>query len=393
MKILQINNYPYRRGGAEVVYFNIIKLLKSKGHEVITFSRKIDGFVNDNIDYLISEQKFFFNRFYSHQAKKIISLILQREKPDIVHLHNIVGGISFSILPEIKKFNIPIIASIHDFRLLCPVGVMINGNGELCEKCKTGRYYQGIKNKCHPDGILKSSIVVSESYLRDFFLHHKKYFDAYLFVSNFTKEKFLEFYPEINNKSFVLYNFNQTFDEEILRGDYFLYFGRYDREKGLLTLLKAFQQLKDIKLILAGRGPIEKYINDYNSNGNILNVGFKQGNELIKLIKQSAFVIIPSECYENLPMSVVEAFSLSKPIIASQLGGLHELVIKSNAGFEFQPKNFDDLIRIIKQAKSISNSEYSSLCSNAYNFAVKEFSSENYYEKLISIYEYLVNSK
>lgn len=393
MKILQINNYPYRRGGAEVVYFNITKLLRSKGHDVITFSRKIDGFDNEKIDYLISEQKFFFNRFYSLQAKEYISLILQREKPDIVHIHNIVGGISFSILPEIKKFNVPIIASIHDFRLLCPVGVMINGNGEICEKCKTGRYYQGIKNKCHPDGIFKSSTVVFESYLRDIFIHHKNYFDAYLFVSNFTREKFLEFYPEINNKSFVLYNFNQAFDEEIIRGNYFLYFGRYDREKGLITLLKAFQQLKDIKLILAGRGPIEKNINDYNSNGNIFNVGFKQGNELIKLIKQSEFIIIPSECYETLSMSAVETFSLSKPIIASRLGGLHELVIKSNAGFEFQHKNLDDLIRVIKQAKSISNSEHSLLSSNAYKFAVKEFSPENYYEKLISIYENLVNSK
>lgn len=393
MKILQINNYPYLKGGAETVFLHTINLLKQKGHKVISLSREIKGFNHENIDYLIPEEKFFLSRFYSFKSKQLIRIILKNEKPDIVHIHNIVGGISFSILPDLKKFGIPVVATIHDFRLLCPVSIMVNGKGEVCEKCKAGKYYQGILNRCNPEGIIKSSIVVMESYLRDFFINHKNYFDAYLFVSHFTKEKFIEFYPEISNRSFVLYNFNQKFDPNIYRGNYFLYFGRFDREKGLLTLLKAFKRKSELKLLLAGRGPFESYIENFNSSNNIRNVGFKQGKDLMELIKNSEFVVLPSECYETLSMSAIEAISLSKPIIVSGLGGLKELVSNSHAGFEFQYKNVEDLIRVLQKAKSLSDEEYFKLASNAYRFAVNNFSQDNYYSKLISIYERVIESK
>jgi glycosyltransferase involved in cell wall biosynthesis len=343
------------------------------------------------IDYLIPEEKFFLNRFYSFRAKQIVKNILLKEKPDIVHIHNIVGGISFSILPEIKKFNIPIVASIHDFRLLCPVCIMVDGNGEICERCGGKQYINGIINKCHPDGLLKSTIVVTESYLRDLFIHHKNYFDAYLFVSNFTKQKFLSYYPELKSKSFVLYNFTDKFDSNIKRGNYFLFVGRFEREKGLETLLKAFQKLPDKKLVLLGRGPLSNLINRYNQHDNITLSGFKVGDELNNFIKNSSFVIIPSECYENLPMTAIESLSLSKPIITSGLGGLKELLNNSSNGFEFQAKNVDDLVNKVTYADSVPDGLYFNLSMNAYNFAVQNFDPEKYYSKLISIYESMLN--
>ncbi|MGB9664226.1 MAG: glycosyltransferase [Ignavibacteria bacterium] len=390
MKILQINNYSFNRGGAESVFFNLVSLLKSKGHWVKTLSMDFGEKNSPLVDFTIPRNEFFFNRFYSIYAKKFINEILEKEKPDIVHIHNLVGGISFSILPAIKKFKIPIVASIHDFRLLCPVGIMVNGKGEICEKCKTRKYYQGIVNSCHPGGRFKSSVVVFESYLRDFFLSHKKFFDAYLFVSNFTKQKFLEFYPELNDKAYVLYNFNLNFDDKIIRGNYFLYFGRYDREKGLFTLLNAFQQLPEYKLILLGRGEFSKKIDDFNLNKNIFDLGFKTGEDLKNIIKNSEYVIIPSECYENLPMSAVESLSLSKPIITSGLGGLSELLDNSRNGFKFELKNVKSLIKILKKSKQISDEEYEILSRNSYAFAKSNFDAESYYQKLIRIYEALI---
>lgn len=390
MKILQINNYSFNRGGAESVFFNLVSLLKSKGHWVKTLSMDFGEKNSPLIDFTIPRNEFFFNRFYSFQSREIIKEILNEEKPDIVHIHNLVGGISFSILPEIKKLNIPIVASIHDFRLLCPVGIMVNGKGEICEKCKTRKYYKGILNSCHPGGRIKSSVVVFESYLRDFFLSHKKFFDAYLFVSNFTKLKFLEFHPELDDKAYVLYNFNLNFDDKVIRGDYFLYFGRYDREKGLLTLLQAFQQLPEYKLILLGQGEFSKKVNDFNQNKNIFDLGFKSGDDLKNIIKNSEFVIIPSECYETLSMSAVESLSLSKPIITSGLGGLNELLDNSKNGFKFESKNIDSLIGVLKKSKQISNKEYEALSRNSYTFAKNNFDAESYYQKLIRIYEDLI---
>ncbi|MEJ5305554.1 MAG: glycosyltransferase family 4 protein [Ignavibacteria bacterium] len=391
MKILQINNYTYNRGGAETVFFSLVELLRSKNHNIITV-----GKYNDNsppkVDYLISESQFFFNRFYSFKSKLILEKILSDQKPEIVHIHNIIGGITFSILPVIKRYRIPIVASIHDFRLLCPVGIFVNGKKEICEKCKVGKYYEGILNKCSPDGYLKSSIVVSESYLRDLFFPHSKFFDAYLFVSEFTKQKFLEYYPEIESKSYVLYNFTNTFSFTRKRGDYFLYFGRLDREKGLLTLLKAFSQLKNIKIIILGSGPFAKLIEQFNSNKNIEYLGFKTGAELRELIENSQYVIIPSECYETLSMSAVEALSLSKPIITSGLGGLKELLDDGNNGFIFEPGNFKSLKEVIIKAYSITDEEYFRMSESCFEYAKKHFDKENYYQKLISVYQSLVKN-
>ncbi len=393
MKILLVNNYPFLKGGAERVLFDQYELLKSRGHEVIVFSRDFENLNSINY-YKFQKRQFFFNRFYSFESKRKIKEILVREKPDIVHIHNIVGEITFSILPVIKEFNIPIVATIHDFRLLCPVTVMINGKGEICEKCIKHKYYEAILNKCHPEGYLKSAMVAMESYLRDLFLPHHKFIDAYIFVSNFTKKKFLESLPDLKLRSFVLYNFNQTYNSNIIRGDYFLYFGRYEREKGLITLLQAFSELSNFRLILLGDGQYRNIIKKYtSSNQNINELGFKSGDELQDYIQNSEFVIISSECYENLPMSAVQALSLSKPIITTSLGGLKELLNNNLNGFEFKARDVEDLKKVILQAKSISDIEYYRMANNAYRFAIEHFNVEKFYVNLIKIYQKVVDNK
>lgn len=393
MKVLLVNNYAFNRGGAEKVFFNLYSLLKSKGLQVKSLSRFTKGDSKNSVDYLIPDNQFFFNRFYSISAKKIIRKILETEKPDIVHIHNIVGGVTFSILPEIKKHKIPIVASIHDFRLLCPVSIMVDREKNICEKCGGSNYFYGILKNCHPDGQLKSLMVVNESYLRDLFLSHTKFFDAYIFVSNFTMQKFLTYKPEIYTKSFVLYNFNDTYDSEIIRGDYFLYFGRLDREKGILTLLSAFKELTKQKLVIVGTGPFSNSIDEFNSNGNIQYLGFKEGEALKDLIKKAYFIIIPSECYENLPMSVVESLSLSKPIITSGLGGLQELLNNGKNGFEFEAKSVESLKKVIDMTSKLSDLDYESYSRNCYNFAKNNFDPENYFHQLMNIYEKLLSQK
>lgn len=390
MKVLLVNNYGFSRGGAEKVFFNLYQLLNSKGITVKTLSRFHSVNSINYSDYVIPDRQFFFNRFYSYSAKQLIKQIIKTYKPDVVHIHNIVGGITFSILPEIKRSKIPIVATIHDFRLLCPVSVMIDSQKNICEKCAGSKYFYGLIKNCHPDGLIKSAMVVTESYLRDLFFPHSDFYDAYIFVSNFTKLKFLTYKPEIQNKSYVLFNFNDTFDSDLIRGDYYLYFGRLDREKGILTLLKAFKELPDKKLVILGTGPFSNLIDEFNINENIHYLGFKEGEELKQLIKNSYFVIIPSECFENFPMSAVEAMSFSKPVITSGLGGLKELLNNGKNGFEFEAKSVESLKKVIELTSKLSDSDYESYSRNCYNFAKTNFDSENYLNQLVNLYKNLL---
>jgi len=393
MKILLINNYSHKKGGVESVFYNTIKLLKERGNQVISFAIKTNQLESFDVNYSINKPKSSFQKFFFKESRKVLQEILIKEKPEIAHIHNIIGGISPSILPILKKFKIPIVASIHDLRLLCPTWVMINGKGKICEKCKTGRYFQCLLNKCHPSGYLKSLVVAVESYLRDLFYHHRDYYDGYIFNSQFSMNKFLEFYPTlISKKLYVIYNFIDHYSEKIYRGNYFFYFGRLDREKGVKTLIEAFKQIPEFKLKIAGKGEYESFLG-LNESSNIEYVGFKKGKELIKLIEGSSFVIIPSECYETLSMAGIESLSLSKPIITTQLGGLNEVCIDGFNGFKFIAKNVESLINVVKKAASLSEEEYYIFSRNAYHYARENFNPEKHYNNLMKAYKEIIENR
>jgi glycosyltransferase involved in cell wall biosynthesis len=393
MTILQINNNHYLKGGTESVYLNTIELLSQKGHKVVSLALTDEKSIKSAQNHFSIERRALtHNRFFSLSSIKKIKEVLKNEKPDVVHIHNIIGGITYSILPYIKRMGIPIVASIHDFRLLCPVYVFINGKKEICERCKTGKYYNCIINNCSPEGYPRSIILSAESYLRDLFIPYNKIINQFIFVSRFTKNKFLEFNPHLENISNHLYNFTNDFKLNINRGDYFLYFGRLSREKGLRTLVQAFSKLPDIKLKIVGDGDLRVELERIKLP-NIELLGYKSGDELKDIIRNSSFVIVPSECYENNPLAVVESFALAKPVIGSQLGGIIELIDNVDTGYLFIGNNSESLMKIILKANSMTKNEYSNMAQNAYDFAVKKFSSEKYYSNLINIYDLVIRAK
>lgn len=392
MKILLVNNNYYKKGGTETVYLNTIELLEKKNHTVVTFSQQNSQNETSTFSkYFTDVNSFYHNHFYSFESKKKINELIENEKPQIAHIHNIIGGITYSVLAVLKNRKIPIVASIHDFRILCPVYIFINGRNEICEKCKTGKYYNCIMNNCSPEGLKRSILLSAESYLRDYIVPYNKIISKFIFVSKFAQNKFLEFNPNLKEKSYHIYNFTDKFELHSKRGNYFLYFGRLSREKGLLTLLKAFEKLGNLKLKIAGDGSLLEQIEAIKTP-NIELLGYKFGEELNKIIRQSSFVIVPSECYETLSMTTVESFSMGKPVIASELGALTELVQNSNRGFLFSPGDINSLVSKVSQASNLTDSQYTAMSENAYNFAKSNFSYETHYNKLIDIYSQSVKS-
>jgi len=388
MKILQINNNFYKKGGAEVVFFDTIELLKQNGHMVVSFS--IENYKNENSEYenYFIKNTWRHNRFYSFEAIGKIKELIINEKPELVHIHELIGGISFSILPFIKKMNIPIVLTVHDFRLICPAYVFINGKNEICEKCKGHKYYNCIFNKCSPEGYIRSCILTAESYLRDLFLPYENLIDQFIFVSKFSMNKFLEFNPNVTNKSNQIYNYTGKFKYNNTPGNYFLYFGRLSREKGINTLLNAFKNLPDLQLKIVGEGDLKSEI-EKNKTTNIELLGYKSGDELERIIQDSYFVIAPSECYETGSMTTIEAFAKGKPAIGSNLGALGELIDDGNTGFVFQQRNSKNLAEIILKSTQLTKEKYTRLSVNAYKYAKDNFTSEIYYNKLMDIYKKL----
>ena len=400
MRILQINKYHFIKGGADRVYFNTIKLLEEHGHKVASFStlrpennqsKYSEYFVpyiehrhNNALSNLINASRYLYNKTAFENLKRLLDTF----KPDIAHLHLFYGDLSASILKALRQSGVPVVMSVHDYRLLCPANTFLDSHNRICEKCRNRSYYNCAIKKCLEGNFFYSSVLAVEGYYRKYFIDPLDYIDRFIFVSKFTEAKHIEFDQRYAGKSEQLYNFThvEREDNKIEKGSYFLFFGRLVKEKGIETLLKAVRML-DVSLKIAGTGPLEKEVIDCTAiNKNVTFLGHQTGPDLKELVKNASFVIVPSECYENNPMTIVEAYAAGVPVIATRIGGIPEIVMHEKTGFLFESRNITSLADAMNMAKKISPDEYASLSQNCREFAMREFSSEAHYNHLMHIY-------
>ncbi len=413
MKVLLIDNFHYRRGGAEVVYLNTADMLLEHGFEVVFFSQEWkENLGTSNSKYFPKgysvRSKGFSNKlkcithyFYNIDAARSLENLISVEKPDIAHIHLFWGGLSPSIYTTLKKYHIPIVHSVHDYRMVCPGYAFKNGLNEVCEKCEGHKFYQCILNKCSKGSLLMSVLMTFEMYYRNFFHHPADYIDKFLFVSEFSKNKHLQYDKRFTlDKSDVLYNFTNS---DVIKykepnvdtfNSYYLYFGRLSFEKGIPTLINAIAKYPNIHLKIVGTGPLEdqlKYKCKCLQASNIEFLGFKTGQELYNLISNAKFVCIPSECYENNPMTIVESYSLRTPVIGASIGGITEIIIDGKTGFAFDSSNVESLCNAIDKSVKIDKNAYLEMKQNAENFALEHFDAEKYCHRLIQIYNSLLH--
>jgi len=397
MKILLINKFLYPRGGDAISTINTGKILSEKGHKVIFWGMKhpknpsyqYQKYFIENIDYekpmnIKEKINISFKIFYSFEAKrKIKKFINEVVKPDIVHLNNFAHQISPSILHVFKKYEIPIVMTMRDYKLVCPSYSMLS-NDNPCEKCKGGKYYWCFLRKCTKNSYMKSLINTVEMYLhhRIFDIYSK--IDVFISPSKFLKSKVLEM--GFNGNIVVLPNF--VFLEEYVpefnfKENSLCYVGRLSKEKGLFTLIKAFKGL-NVTLKIIGTGPIEEdlkiKVKSFGLN-NVKFLGYKLGEDLKNEIRNSMGVILPSEWYENNPRTVLEAFALGKPIIGARIGGIPELVRDGETGYTFEPGNADDLgdkiLLFLKNFEKIAD-----MGKNARKFVEENFNPEKHYHQM-----------
>lgn len=405
MKILLINNRHYLKGGAERVYFNTAQLLRNHGHEVIFFS-STEGKPEKcaQISYFIRaynkqpKWKALKNYFYNSEAKIRLEELIKLERPDIVHIHLFWGGISPSIFGILKKYKIPIVHTAHDYRMICPAYTFYNIKGGICEQCKGKYFYKCFFYRCSKGNVAQSLWMAMEMYFRNTFFSPLDNLDGIIYVSQFSKMKHLQYNQKFANiPSLVLYNSTQCIDTVYMKKSehrFFLYLGRLSQEKGVKTLIEAFADLSNMELIIAGTGPEEDKLKQYVEELKMRNVnfiGYKNSTDLKSLIQDAFFVIVPSEWYENNPMSIVESYTLGTPVIGANIGGIPEIIVNYETGFFFASGDCINLKEILKKAYNLTLEEFKIMSLNSLEFAKNNFNEELYYDKLLNFYTEIIN--
>lgn len=398
MKVLIINKFLHPNGGSETYIFKLGEQLLKMGHSVEFFGMEHEGRkVGNRVEQYTSDTDFHggglkkilypFRILYSLEARKKLRIVLNDFNPDVVHLNNFNFQLTPSIIYEIRDFEsqighkIKIVYTAHDSQLVCPNHLMMQPNHTVCTKCIEGSCVNCMKNKCIHGSFIKSVLGTLEALIYRI-NHVYKHIDVIIAPSGFLRKK-LEYSADLSGRILVKHNFVDQvpkYDKQE-KNNYVLYFGRYSQEKGVETLLKVCDSLPDIPFEFAGSGPLEDVV---NARSNVQNRGFLSGEELYKTIAEAAFCIIPSECYENCPFSVMESQLCETPVIAANQGGIPELLQENVTGELFTAGNADELrdkIKNLWQDKERLR-KYRQNCREV-NFA----SVEEYCREMVEIYE------
>ncbi|KAF7598268.1 MAG: glycosyl transferase [Candidatus Dactylopiibacterium carminicum] len=369
--LLSINSYHYRRGGSDVVYLDHAALMESQGWENAFFSmRHPKNLETPWSRYFIDELEFgqayslrqkltmAAKAVYSFEAQRKLRMLLADFRPDVAHLHCIYHHHSPSILPVLSDAGIPVVMTAHDLKIACPAYKMLNRTG-VCERCKEGSVLNVIRHRCVRDSLSASAIVAVESGLQRAMKAYLKHLTRVVAPSRFFLEKFVEWgWPRERFVYIPNYVDAVKFEPCFEPGDYFLYFGRLAPEKGVATLMRAAKSA-GVRLKIAGTGPIEAELHALQAElqGEIEFLGFRSGVDLHALIRGARAVVLPSEWYENAPMSVLESFAFGKPVIGARIGGIPEMIEDGENGWRFESGDAAALAEVLSRVQGTSASD------------------------------------
>lgn len=402
MKILMVDRYLYPFGGAETYMLAIAEYMKKQGHFVEFFGMQHSGNIVGNsvgqytryMDFhsnSLSRLIYPFTIIYSTEARRKLRKIIEAYQPDVIHLHGYNFQLTPSIIYEIKRHHVPLIATIHDPQIACPCHrLYIEHKGTPCTKCITGKYYHCIKNRCTFGSLAKSILSTIESYLYHMLKTYEK-IDRFILPSQFMYN-ILKTNGIPVEKMTILQNFSRmdrTIKPAVRTGEKFvLYFGRLSKEKGIETLAMVCKELPEVRFKIAGTGP---FVEAFNGLGNVEMQGFIIGEALNRLISEAAFSVYPSEWPENCPMSVLESQILGTPVIGANIGGIPELIENGKSGILFESGNKDDLKKAITKLyfDDVNQRKMQTFCRNS----TKLQDTSEYCNSLFKIYFSLITKE
>lgn len=396
MKILQANKFFFRNGGSETVMFQERDYLLENGHQVVDFSMKDKRNLNSeyspyfvgNKDYVKGKSKLSkmmdaVSFIHSTEAVANISQLIDRTQPDLVHCHNIYHQLTPSIIGAAKKLGIPTVLTLHDYKPVCPTYNRLQ-NGQVCSNCLESGFTQVIKNRCVDGSLVKSSLMYAEAAVQKLMGNYEKV-DAFIAPSQFMLKDVSTRIP--SSHMHLLPNGIDTSEVQLSEEDegYVLFIGRLVPEKGAATLLQAHAKSNEsFNLIVAGTGPMYDVLKaQYNPS---ILVGYLSGEALQNTIRKASVIVVPSEWYENCPMSVLEAMAYGKPVVGSRIGGIPELIEDGETGLLFEAGDADSLLAALN--KLMGDKALRQKMGKAGHQRVEQyFSLEKHHQGLMNIYE------
>jgi len=394
MKIIIANKYYYLRGGSEIYSIGLERLLLENGHDVAFFSMEhplniksdLSHYFPRNVDLNKLNPLTMFpaivSPFGSLMVRRNFSRLLRSFKPDIVHLNNIHTQLSPILAIIAHKYRIPVVWTIHDHKFLCPRYDCMR-KGQPCELCFSDKF-NVVKFKCVKDSLSASLLAWAEALAWNR-KRLSRSSDLFICPSNFLANNLKKggFNPD---KLKVLPNFvdvSRLDSVKSRKSEYYCYVGRLSSEKGIETLMQAAVELPQNVLKVIGTGPMEQSLKEKYTAKNIEFLGYKKWDELRTVLENSKCMVIPSECYENSPLSAIESLCLGTPVLGSRIGGIPELINTGVNGYTFKPGDKDDLKRQLITLLSDSHTmDYTEIAKNAR----LKFSSLKYYNDIIELY-------
>ncbi len=349
MKIILVHNSYQQPGGEDVIFEQERKMLEDAGHRVVSYCRSNwDAEAYPGIRRLGLAKRTVWATDTRHDFVRL----LQQEKPDLVHVHNTFVMISPSIYSACFEAKVPVVQTLHNYRLLCPAATFFR-DGRVCEECLSS-LWRGVEHACYRKSYSATAVValmLASHRLRETW---KREIACFVALSQFARNKFVQGGLPAE-KIFVKPNFvspdpgARTGD-----GDFAVFVGRLSPKKRMHTVLEAWKRLdRSIPLLIIGGGPNREELEAKAASDNLTHVRF-QGQlpreQTLAAINSARLLVFASEWYENFPVTLVEAFACSTPVICSRLGAMQEIVADGQTGIHFTPGDPEDLARKVNWA-------------------------------------------
>ena len=383
MKVLIVHNNYGKYSGEEAVVDKMADMLTSQGHEVAFYRRTTEG-VRESA---VGKIKGFLSGIYSPSGVRGMWDALRRERPDIVNVHNLYPFISPAALFECKKSGVPVVMTIHNFRLICPTGLFMR-DGLPCEVClERGNEWSCVRYNCECNRLKSIGYTLRNVYAR-WTGAYRKNVAAFACITDFQRQKLIVAGYEAERVTVIPNGIDAPTSYDLTGGNYVAYIGRLSYEKGYDLLIEVARRNPSIPFRFAGA---KREQSDMEIPGNVEFMGYLQKEELSDFICHSRFVVMPSRCYEGFPMAILEAACYGKPTIGPAHGGFTEIIGRGEQaiGDLFEPNNFDDLEQKVVSLWTRPD-EIARLGEKAFEKLKREYSSEVIYQKWDNLFQKLI---